>query len=199
LSSFTRGQVAASEDAYESESENEDEIDLDEEPSEVLQGERGCEDDDISDVSDTEDCSDDEEADAGAEGISNLIRQLKWKYAPVDANADGCVLDKHMRRFYDGPEGLRPGVAETFKDPFQCFQCIGGLRYSLVARRAASSNDYFHRFKKPTLDRNQLWHGIKWMDITVEEMHKFLGILLHISMSPVDGGGYEAYFNKKNN
>jgi Transposase IS4 len=76
--------------------------------------------------------------------------------------------------------------------------CNGSLLYALVARLAAGSNDYFHRFKKPLLDRNQLWHGIKWTDITVEEMHKFLGILLRISLSPVDGGGYEAYFSKTN-
>jgi hypothetical protein len=87
---------------------------------------------------------------------------------------------------------------ESFKDPFQCFEQCGGLDYGLVAQLAAGSNDFFHKYKKPWFDRNHLWHGVKWEDITVEEMYRFLGTLLRISMSPVDGGGYKAYFSKTN-
>jgi len=39
---------------------------------------------------------------------------------------------------------------------------------------------------------------MSWKDVQVYEMYRFLGILLRMSISPVDGGGYEAYFRKSN-
>ena len=37
-------------------------------------------------------------------------------------------------------------------------------------------------------------HGLAWKDISFDEMHRFLGILLKISLQPVDLGGYPGYF-----
>lgn len=197
----TRGQKEASDDALESESENEDEAELDEEPDYIVTGDRPNSPtwEDVSDMTGAQEVGEDEDqATNEGDGIHALIRQLKWKFVCIDKNAPPAVLDKHMRKFYDGPEGLRHGVAHSFQDPFGCFENCGGLDYGLVARLAAGSNDYFHRFKRPCLDRNAIWHGVKWTDITVEEMYRFLGILLRISMEPVDGGGYNAYFSKEN-
>lgn len=200
----TRGQKENASDAEESDSDNEDDLDLVEDPEEVIIGDRNVPtwEDDVSDVTgphqvDDEERTTEEDEDVVA-GLSGLMRQLKWKFESVDKEAPQKVLDPHIRRFYEGPEGLRPGVAESFNDPFECFQQCGGLDDALIARLASGSNDYFHKFKKPTLDRNQLWHGVRWKEITQEEMIHFLGILLRISMSPVDGGGYEAYFSKSN-
>jgi hypothetical protein len=132
-------------------------------PPDITEGEPVCEDDDISECEEYngEEDEDDLDLTMDEEGIIHLILQLKWKFASIDSSAEVTVLDEHMRRFYDGPEGLCPGLAESFKDPFQCFQEVGGLDYELVAQLAAGSNDYFHRFKMPLLDHNQLWHGIR--------------------------------------
>jgi hypothetical protein len=42
------------------------------------------------------------------------------------------------------------------------------------------------------------WHGLYWTDISPDEMHRFLGILLKISLEPIDFGGYTAYFRSQN-
>jgi Transposase IS4 len=42
------------------------------------------------------------------------------------------------------------------------------------------------------------WHGLIWKPISIDEMHRFLGVLLRISLTPVDGGGYGAYFRDSN-
>jgi len=41
-------------------------------------------------------------------------------------------------------------------------------------------------------------HSHDWKNITVSEMYVFLGITLRISLSPMDSGGYTAYFRKNN-
>jgi Transposase IS4 len=43
-----------------------------------------------------------------------------------------------------------------------------------------------------------MWHGLVWKDIKIEEMYCFLGILLCISLSPTDAGGYQSYFRDGN-
>jgi Transposase IS4 len=41
------------------------------------------------------------------------------------------------------------------------------------------------------------WHGLVWKAITEDELHRFMGILLRISVSPLDMGGYPAYFREQ--
>ena len=41
----------------------------------------------------------------------------------------------------------------------------------------------------------RLWHGLVWQPITIDEMHRFFGILLRISLHPTDRGGYTSYFS----
>ena len=42
------------------------------------------------------------------------------------------------------------------------------------------------------------YQGLVWRPISIDEMHRFLGILLRISLQPVDEGGYPAYFRDSN-
>jgi len=67
------------------------------------------------------------------------------------------------------------------------------MTLQFVARLAANSNDYFWQHIKPKLGRNT-YGGLPWSDISIKEMYHFLGIMLKISLSTVDGGGYTAYF-----
>ena len=45
---------------------------------------------------------------------------------------------------------------------------------------------------------SRTWHGLIWKPISVDEMYRFLGILLRISLTPIHGGGYTAYFRDTN-
>jgi hypothetical protein len=68
-----------------------------------------------------------------------------------------------------------------------------GVDYTFVAYLARNSNAYAQ--KTVLVNKtNQMWHGLRLKDISVQEMYHFLGILLKISLSPIDGGGYMAYF-----
>jgi hypothetical protein len=96
--------------------------------------------------------------------------------------------------FYEGTSCLRRGVAQSLSTPFECLGVCGGLSVAFVKRLAAESNDYFHHVLKKNLGHNNMFHGVKWVNITTAEMFHFLGILLRISMEERDGGGYRAYF-----
>ena len=67
-----------------------------------------------------------------------------------------------------------------------------------VHRLVVNSNHYFNEFKKPNLGPNNRYCGMKWTNISVPEMYRFLGILLKISIMEGDGGGYTAYYSKSN-
>ena len=99
------------------------------------------------------------------------------------------------KEWYKGPEGLKPNVARQLgDDPFDWFSHVSGCDYEAVARLARHSNEYFDSYIKPDLGPNKRYHGIKWVPITVQEMYRFLGLLLHMSLNKIDGGGYKAYF-----
>ena len=63
-----------------------------------------------------------------------------------------------------------------------------------MKRLCRNSNDYIRRVILPTRTYGLLYDEII-TDISVEEMMRFLGIVLRISLNPLDYGGYEAYFN----
>jgi Transposase IS4 len=91
---------------------------------------------------------------------------------------------------------IRSGeVARSFHDPFECFRLCGGFREEFVKRLTSESNDYFVEYIKPKLGKNIYYCGQHFRNITFNEMHVFLGILLRISMEERDGGGYSAYFS----
>ena len=117
------------------------------------------------------------------------LQALKFNFWEVQP---GRLVDIEGPCQCNGPVGLKPGVADSFTDPFECLS-LNGLDRSFVARLARSSNDYAWKFILPK-DRNLRLHGHKWSNVTVSEMYVFLGI----SLSPMDSGGYSAYFRKTN-
>ena len=121
------------------------------------------------------------------------VKKLKWKFEQITNNT--TVKDTYYE--YEGPTGLKEGVAESFQTPFECVAACGGLNYDLVSRLAIKSNNYFKDHIKPTLGKNNVFHKMPWRNIDVTEMYRFLGILLKISLAAVDGGGYEAYFRRE--
>jgi len=123
--------------------------------------------------------------------MCDRLKELKWDFQPVSAN-DATVKDVDYYALTNGP-CLKEGVASSFSDPFDAFCRVGGLSYEFVARIAANSNDYHHTQIKTELGQNR-FHNLEWKDIATEEMCRFLGMLLNMSLSPVDGGGYPAYF-----
>jgi len=121
--------------------------------------------------------------------LGDYLKALVWKFEIVTENTPSV----NPPRPYSGDHGLRPGVSRRFNDPLECFSECGGMTVQFIARLAANSNDYYWTKIKPSLGRN-LYNGLVWKDISIDEMYHFLGIMLKISLSPIDGGGYSAYF-----
>ena len=145
---------------------------------------------------DSED-EDDPDPDKPVEPIEGDLRtimgELDWKFEELK-EGDPPVIDKYQPRNYDGPEGLRRGVGTLFSNPFECLQVVGGLDYSFVANLAANSNEYYWQEIHPELNKDKRLHNHTFSDISTAEMHWYLGITLKISLAPIDGGGYTAYF-----
>ena len=126
--------------------------------------------------------------------LLQLLEELKWEFSDVQA-CDPTVVDQECYEC-QGDSCLKPGVAVTFSDPFEAMM-VSGLSYEFVARIAANSNDYCYQHIKPELGQNK-FHQCVWTDITTEEMYRFFGVLLKMSLQPIDGGGYPAYFRTTN-
>jgi Transposase IS4 len=168
------------------ESFSEDGDDLDEEDNMYL--------DDISDIEDYDSDGEEEETTAGnnGSGLEQFLKDLQWNFCVGKE-----VADREAPSPYIGPSGLKPNVAASFKDPFECLAVCGGLDFDLVCRLARNSNEYARKYLLAN-DRNNRLHGQPFANITTEEMYHFLGITLRISLSPLDWGGYDAYFSACN-
>jgi hypothetical protein len=116
----------------------------------------------------------------GNEGV-NLVDKLKQLIFHYDDIASGREeeLDSHMGHFTMESGGLWV-ESQSFQDPLECFEKVGGFGLHVVARLTQGTNRYFHKSIKPSLCRNLRWHKLRWTDVTVEEMYHFLGILLKI-------------------
>jgi len=121
--------------------------------------------------------------------LGDYLKALQWKFEVITEPTS--VQETH--RQHNGPHGLRAGVASKFNNPFECFSECGGFTPEFVARLAANSNDYYHYHIKPDMGRNRHCND-DWHDIATQEMYRFLGIMLKMSLSNVDGGGHGAYF-----
>jgi Transposase IS4 len=40
-----------------------------------------------------------------------------------------------------------------------------------------------------------VYNGLVWKHISIDEMHRFMGVMLRMSMTKIDSGGYPAYFS----
>lgn len=186
-----RRATRASDDTYESESDD-DNQELDEFDSAFYYVPPEC-------TAEVEEDSDDEYEEQATDGVpissqrsyANLVSDLLWQFDPVTS---GDKPFDDAKPFLDKPTTLRAGVAEWFTDPFEAFQVLGCDR-DFVALLSQHSNDYAKRFILPN-HPNKKPHGLKWKDITTVEMYRFLGIMLKISLMPIDGGGYPAYFRE---
>ena len=66
---------------------------------------------------------------------------LQFRFEEVNAG-DETVKDDHQPPHYDGPSGLKAGVATKFNNPLECLAYCGGLDYDFVSRLAKNSNEY---------------------------------------------------------
>jgi hypothetical protein len=76
-------------------------------------------------------------------------------------------------------------------------QAVSDFFFDLVSRLARNSNEYVRRHILPK-DCNRRLQGQPYVNVTTEEMYHFFGIILQISLSSLDWGGYEAYFSSNN-
>lgn len=126
------------------------------------------------------------------------IQALQWKFQPVETKTGFHLIDDR-KSWTNARDGLKRRVSQTFSNPFNCFFAVSGVSYESVARLARNSNHYFDKMIKPRLNnRNNRYHHLAWKPITTQEMFRFLGIMLKISLQPMDAGGYKAYFSGNN-
>ena len=126
--------------------------------------------------------------------VFQMLQQFEWKFQEMQP--DNNSVTHEGPEPYDGPIGLKPGIAESFTDPSACL-AVNGLSRDFVARLARNSNEYAKKYIL-VKDRNRRLHGHDWKNITINEMYIFLGITLRTSLSPTDGGGCTACFRKTN-
>jgi Transposase IS4 len=176
------------------ESDSDDGLDLDEEdnafvtiPDNII-----CEVDD-DDSGDEYECqATDGESAIGDDTYGKLVSGLIWDFKEV---ASGDMPFMNNKTLYEGETKLRPGIGDSWSTPFESFQAMGCNR-GFVALLAQHSNDYAKNHLLGVDNPTKKVSGLPWKDISTEEMYRFLGIMLKISLLPIDGGGYSAYFRK---
>ena len=89
----------------------------------------------------------------------------------------------------DGP-CLREHVARKFGTIFGCVQVCGGMSCTFFKQVTTNSNEYVRTHQQP----NGKFGGYTWANVTVQEMIRFHGVLLKMSIDNHNLGGYEAYF-----
>ena len=120
----------------------------------------------------------------------DYLSQMTFNYEELDQE---LVPPSDM---YDGNgPSLRRGVAKRFSTALGCVMICGGLSYSFFKRLTANSNEYAKK-KKSTMDGRYFFAGSAWKNITVEEMLRFHGMVLKMSIDDRKLGGYEAYFTE---
>ena len=95
---------------------------------------------------------------------------------------------------YNGPGPcLKRGIAERLHNLLDAVAICGGMDYNFFKRLAANSN----QFARNKLDQRHRYCGFPWKNITTEEMYRFFGVLLKMSIDNRKMGGYKAYFKAK--
>ncbi len=89
---------------------------------------------------------------------------------------------------------LRHGVAQRFETVMGCLEVCSGMDYQFFKHITANSNEY----ARIHMNTNGQYVGSNWSNITVEEMVRFLGIILKMSIDHRELGGYSCYFTNKN-
>ena len=93
---------------------------------------------------------------------------------------------------YNGPHGIKPHVASSFKTVLQCIFSTTAMDIEFFKRLAAQSNKYARTIMNT--QSSSMFSGHKWRNISTGEMIRFFGIMLRISLDPRKMGGYTSYF-----
>ena len=163
------------------------------------------EDNDVTDHDEHNGVGDSDSDDDDPNNTTNLkvlIDNLHFHYKSIDASDNGLSWigkERHNRNMFSGEDGLKLGIAEDFTTPLESLRVVGGISTALISDMAAATNQYFHEKIRPKLmGRRGYFHSQKWQDVTEQEMTRFLGIILMMSLRPIDGGGYATYFQTSN-
>ncbi|CAB9517269.1 unknown protein [Seminavis robusta] len=128
--------------------------------------------------------------------FGKFVQQLLWKFEEVESGKVPYEESKPLLQGTDAETTLRRVISDRWTTPLGCFQHLGCSR-QFVALLAQHSNDYAKKSIFADSGPNRRLHGAVWKDITTKEMHVFLGIMLKISLMPIDMGGYPAYFRER--
>ena len=111
-----------------------------------------------------------------------------WEDIEIDDIIHGPPEDDH----YNGPHGLKTGIAKKFNTVLQCLFQTTAMDSHFFSRLVTQSNKMARR--RMAARNSTLFLGHKWTNITVGEMIRFFGVLLRISLEPRKMAGYESYF-----
>ena len=140
-----------------------------------------------------------DEEDSGLEDniepSSGILDELIWQFESFECSNDNLRLESHKRIMYPDRTTLKFGVASSFRTPLEALQTVGGFDYETVKRLCRNSNDYIKSQVVPNDSNERVVYNQNFVDITVEETMRFFGIILRISLNPIDNGGYAAYFD----
>jgi hypothetical protein len=130
--------------------------------------------------------------------VGDILDELQWDFEEV-LEDDIPPKDTSAPLPYETDAGsLKEYVYKQVSNPFDALE-LCGFDYAYVAKLAANSNEYAENVLLIRVaDKNNRFCGIKWKRITMKDMYRFLGIMLKISIAPVDGEGYAAYFRRDN-
>ena len=88
---------------------------------------------------------------------------------------------------------LRHAVARRFETVMGCLEVCSGMDYEFFKCIIANSNEY----ARMHMNNDGQYAGSNWTNVTVEEMVRFLGIILKMSIDNRELGGYAANFTKR--
>ena len=88
---------------------------------------------------------------------------------------------------------LHHGVSKKFNTIFECVSVAGGMDYEFFKRLTANSNEY----ARLHMSQDGEFGGSKWSNISVQEMIRFHGMILKMSIDDRELGGYTAYFTEE--
>ena len=124
------------------------------------------------------------------EGYNIDLMEMDGKYN-MDHTYKYVDLEEEITpptKFYNGPGPcLRRGVAECMHNLLDAVSICGGFNYNFVKRVTANSNNY----ARSHLDSRGQFSGYPWHNITTQEMYRFYGVLLKMSIDCRKMGEYK--------
>ncbi len=90
----------------------------------------------------------------------------------------------------NGP-ALKRGIATKFNTALEACGVCGGMDFEFFKRLTANSNEY----GRNNMDHRGYFGGSKWKNISTQEMIRWHGVILKMSIDNRKIGGYESYFS----